>query len=385
MMTLHEDDRNRERLTVVSTFSGCGGLDLGFIWEGYRILWANDVDPEACETYKVNTKTDIVKLDMEYVDVDNVPRADVVIGGPPCQPFSMIGKRDPKDTRGIHIWEFAKLVEALQPSAFLMENVTGLLSASASDGSRVIDSVLAAFNDEKRMGYKTSASVLNAADYGVPQLRRRLFILGFKGDNALQFPEKTHLESPTGEYSKWVTVEEAIGDLPPPVDDGVGTIDYDKEPASKFQKWARQGVARGEPAYNHWLPHMSELDKQIIKYVPVGGNYMDVPDHVPSVRIKKYKETGGRTTTYGRMRPDRPSYTLNTYFSRPNVGCNIHYKEDRLITIREGLRLQSFKDDYRIPHTVTKRGQYKLVGNAVPPLLAQALAHSIKEQLARMK
>lgn len=112
---------------------------------------------------------------------------------------------------------------------------------------------------------------------------------------------------------------------------------------------------------------------KIIMAVKPGGNYMDVPDAIATKRIMNFKKTGGRTTTYGRLHSDKASYTLNTYFSRPNVGCNIHFSEDRLITIREGLRLQSFPDDF-VVYSSSKSGAYKQVGNAVPPLLAKALA-----------
>src|SRR5699024_7612673 len=119
---------------------------------------------------------------------------------------------------------------------------------------------------------------------------------------------------------------------------------------------------------------------QIISYVKPGGNYMDVPESVPSNRIKNFKKTGGRTTCYGRLLPDKPSYTINTHFNRPNVGCNIHYSENRLISIREALRLQSFPDSYNTVST-TKRGYHTVVGNALPPLLSEKIAIKIKEYL----
>lgn len=379
------------QLKVVSLFSGGGGLDIGFKWEGFDIIWANDVDAEACETYKANVDRHIVEGSISDIEVSDVPEADVVIGGPPCQSYSMIGKRNPEDTRGVMIWEFVRVVERIEPTVFLMENVTGLRSARWKNGLKVIDEILRVFN--KDLGYSVNPVVLNAANFGVPQMRRRLFLIGFKGNRKLEPPVPTHVDmggkkGENGwqkkldrELGKWVSVEEAIGDLPLPCEEKEESVDYNEPPSSEYQEWAREKVRSGEPVYNHWMPQMSELDKVIIKHVPPGGNYMDIPDTVASERIRKYKKTGGRTTTYGRMRPNRPSYTLNTYFSRPNVGCNIHYSQDRLITIREGLRLQSFPDDFHLPAGLTKRGQYKLVGNAVPPLLAKALARSIIEQL----
>ena len=130
----------------------------------------------------------------------------------------------------------------------------------------------------------------------------------------------------------------------------------------------------------HTIPYSSKKDLEIIKHVGPGGNYMDVPNKIATKRIMNFKKTGGRTTTYGRLDPKKPAYTLNTHFNRPNVGCNIHYKYDRLITIREGLRLQSFPDDFKLASS-NKRNYYLLVGNAVPPLLGWAWAKQIKKYL----
>lgn len=128
------------------------------------------------------------------------------------------------------------------------------------------------------------------------------------------------------------------------------------------------------------MPRLSELDKYIICHVRPGGNYMDIPPDVKSVRIRRLQKEGGHTTCYGRLSPDKPSYTINTYFNRPNVGCNIHYSEDRLITVREALRLQSFPDSYKIVSS-SKQGRNLIVGNAVPPLLAEVIAKELKKYL----
>lgn len=130
----------------------------------------------------------------------------------------------------------------------------------------------------------------------------------------------------------------------------------------------------------HFIPQMSELDKYIVSHVKPGGNYMDIPTDVKSERIRRLQRDGGHTTCYGRMHPEQPSYTINTYFNRPNVGCNIHYSQDRLITVREALRLQSFPDSYKIIST-SKQGKNLIVGNAVPPLLAEVIAKKLKQVL----
>lgn len=363
--------------SVVSLFSGCGGFDLGFKWAGYDITWANDISKEAYATYKANISEKITLGDLQSIGLENVPSGDIIIGGPPCQPFSLVGKRDLNDNRQDLVYVFAKAIKELRPTAFIMENVVGLKSSVDLHGESIIQKLI---RELSSYGYKINWYVLNAANYGVPQLRKRLFIMGSSDLENIGFPDFTNVTKRNifgHDVESFVTVQEAIGDLPIPLRE-TDTTEYDKEPVSNFQKWARKN--NGSTVTNHQLPHMSELDKTIISYVPPGGNYLNVPSTVPSRRIQKFKETGGRTTTYGRLTPNKPSYTINTHFNRLNVGCNIHYRDDRLITIREGLRLQSFPDDFKLPIGLSKRAQYSLVGNAVPPLLAFFLARKMKEQ-----
>lgn len=364
---------------VVSLFAGCGGLDLGFVWEGYNIIWANDNFTDAVQTYRENVDGHIIPQDIRRVDIESIPDCDVVIGGPPCQAFSLVGKRDPEDPRGNLVWNFYEVVREKRPRIFLMENVTGLKAARDKEGVRVLPELLGSFS---ALGYAVNYFILNAADYGVPQRRRRLFIIGNRGGNQIPIPEPTHtrdliqraLLEPRG---RWITCKDAMDDLSSPsTDSDVGH--YGGAPDCAYQGFARAG--NNDTVRNHQMPYMSKTDLKIIKAVPVGGNYMDVPDNIATKRIKNFKRTGGRTTTYGRMDPSKPAYTLNTYFSRPNVGCNIHYREDRLITIREGLRIQSFPDNFVVSST-SVRSAYKQVGNAVPPLLAQALARHLLDYL----
>ena len=175
---------------------------------------------------------------------------------------------------------------------------------------------------------------------------------------------------------RYVSVEEALGDLPEAIEDENGLVNYKIPPQNEFQNFIRRGTAITE----HFIPKMSDLDKYIISHVKPGGNYMDIPKDVKSDRIKRLQREGGHTTCYGRLFPAKPAYTINTYFNRPNVGCNIHYAEDRLITVREALRLQSFPDDYKIVSS-SKQGRNLIVGNAVPPILAGVIARELKKYL----
>ena len=367
---------------VVSLFSGCGGLDIGFKWAGFDIVWAIDSYKPAYLTYKKNVDGEIICGDICAIDFDGVPDADVIIGGPPCQAFSLVGKRDPSDKNFTLIWEFFRAIQAKMPHAFVMENVPGLRSATDAAGRNVLSVLTRRY---EKLGYKVTTSLLNAADYGIPQRRRRLFLLGTLGETAVQPLPRTHSgnedELKREGLSRWVSSSEAIGDLPDPLGKEQ-ILAYKSEPNSAYSNWLRKG---SNGIYNHQMPTMSGLDQQIIAHVREGGNYMDVPDSIPSRRIQKYKKSGGRTTTYGRLRKNMPAYTINTYFSRPNVGCNIHYSKDRLITIREGMRLQSFMDSFVLPEELSKAARYTVVGNAVPPLLGLVLAETLKARILEVR
>jgi DNA (cytosine-5)-methyltransferase 1 len=359
------------KIKVIGLFSGCGGLDLGFKQAGYDLIWANDILKDACDTYRLNIGDHIVNEDITKIDLAVIPNADVIIGGPPCQGFSGIGKRDPNDSRSSLVYSYLNVVNKIQPKIFLFENVTGILSSKAGDGSKVIDNLKLAFED---IGYHINIYTLNAADYGVPQRRKRVFIIGNNIGVDITAPPQTHFESEEGN-EKWVSSFEAISDLASPTEEGA--VKYKHKPQNPYQAFMRTNAHK---TTLHITPYSSPTDKAIITHIKPGGNYMDIPDSVSTKRIMYFKSTGGRTTTYGRLDPNKPNYTINTHFNRPNIGCNIHYEENRMITIREGLRFQSFPDDFELV-SKTQRNYYVQVGNAVPPLLARAWAEHLKKYL----
>ncbi len=357
-------------------------MDIGFKWSGFDIKWAVDRYKEAYSTYKKNVGNEIVCEDIRAINFDSVPDCDVVIGGPPCQAFSLVGKRDPTDENFVMIWEFLRAIKAKVPHAFVMENVPGLRSAKDMNGRNVLQLLIKRFED---LGYTVTPLLLNAADYGVPQRRKRLFLFGTRNKSMITPLPRTHTgnkdEIRRDNLLQWVSSNDAIGDLPNPQKDD-RMLAYTKNNTSIYSQWVR-GSSDG--VYNHAIPTMSELDRQIIMYITEGGNYRDVPESIPSRRIRNYKKTGGRTTTYGRLHREMPAYTINTYFSRPNVGCNIHFSEDRLITIREGMRLQSFRDDFVLPDGLSKTAQYNVVGNAVPPLIGFLLAETLRKEIPELR
>ena len=363
--------------TVVSLFAGCGGLDLGFKEAGFKITWANEIMPDAAESYKRNLGHAPVVEDIWKI-INNVPKADIVIGGPPCQAFSLVGKRLENDPRAKLVFAYQTIIKRIEPNAFVMENVPGLM-ASKIDGKRVIDYLASEY---RKMGYDVSINHLLASDYFVPQRRRRVVMVGVRNGlrpfamlSSAAFGNVIGIDA----NSLPVSAKDAIGDLPKVRAKGdYGETLYDRPARAKYAKLMRKGSGQGVSF--HAMPTMSKLDLEFVKHIPPGGNYMDIPDSISTKRIMSFKKTGGRTTTYGRLSPDAPAYTITTYFNRPNVGANYHYEEERLISVREALRLQSFPDAF-IPFYTNQRSLHMQVGNAVPPLLARAIAESLKESL----
>lgn len=363
--------------TLASLFSGCGGLDLGFKWAGLSAIWANEILSDAVSTYKKHIDENITLGDInDYIT--SIPKVDVLIGGPPCQSFSLVGKRLSEDPRGMLVFAYLEAVATVKPKVFVMENVPGLL-ASKIEGEYLYKYLMEEYT---KIGYTVNLYKLDATDFYVPQRRKRVFMIGVKktlkhvpivqGDefiyNCLGFKNEIYP----------VTSLQALDDLPSPVAKNSDPIAYQKPPHSNYSKIMR--ITNSEKVTLQEMPTMSELDKLFVKYIPPGGNYMNIPDEISTKRILNFKQTGGRTTTYGRLDPNKPAYTINTYFNRPNVGTNYHYADERLITAREALRLQSFPDWFT-PNFTSQRNLHIQIGNAVPPLLGLGIAETVKKIL----
>ena len=360
-----------EGYSVTSLFSGIGGLDLGFELAGFHILWANEIEENAALSYAGNFGLEPVVKDVRALSPDEIPDSDVIIGGPPCQSFSLVGRRCPGDDRGRLVFQFLELALAKRPKAFVMENVPGM--AASRVGSRRLTEHIA--REFVQAGYEVTVAKLTATDYMVPQRRTRIFIIGSLGAQ-IEIPDRLRFARECyGLDASAVDISAvaAIGDLGPCV--GKGELaQYRCAPQSEFSKIMRRKASASVSL--HECPRMSERDREYVKHIPPGGNYRDIPDSISTGRIMKFKKTGGRTTTYGRLHPDKPAHTINTYFRRPNVGSNFHYEEPRLITPREAMRFQSLPDHLQVCHSSQdERNAY--IGNAVPPLLAQAIAWSV--------
>jgi len=364
---------NTHNYTVISLFSGLGGLDLGFTWEGFRIIFANDSSVYATRSYENNFGHPALCADIMAIPIPTIPKADVVIGGPPCQSFSLVGKRAANDPRGQLVFKFLDIVKHVRPSIFVMENVPGL-AASYIQGERLTDVLTREYT---RFGYQVGKMQLVATDYLVPQRRKRIILIGsLIGTVERPDPQRFATECYGLDSEGFdISAKAAIGDLGPPGRKGE-RVPYNSTRPSCFSQWMRTSGQR-DVSLHEW-PRMSATDTILVTHIPPGGNYKDVPDELATGRIVNFKKTGGRTTTYGRLHPDHPAYTINTYFRRPNVGCHFHYSEPRLITPREAMRFQSIPDWIEVAECA-QDVRNALIGNAVPPLMARAIAWSVKK------
>lgn len=325
-------------------------MSLGFEHAGFRSALAVDFSSDALETYSQNRSTSkVLVADLMEVGAEDISErsgaVDVVIGGPPCQGFSISGKRDPNDPRNILYQRFVDVVLHAKPKMFVMENVPNM----ASMGSGAI--LRAAVGEFEELGYSVSAKVLVASDYGVPQNRRRLFVVGIRGHSRFIFPE------PRLTVDQRVTTAQALSDLP---EHGVpdGTM-YPTPAQTRYQRAMR---LKSTGIWNHEITVHSEKTIRTIAMVPDGGNYKDLPLDLQGTRRVNIAWT--------RYSSKKPSLTIDTGHRH-----HFHYKWNRIPTVRESARLQSFPDSFRF--SGSKTSQYRQVGNAVPPLLARAVAESV--------
>lgn len=348
------------RPTVIDMFSGCGGLSRGFMDAGYKVLLGVDNEEIALKTFKENHgESEILHADLfdpqtiiKMKEMINT-NVDLIVGGPPCQGFSLTGTRSADDKRNTLFRSMVEAAKVFEPQAFVLENVPGL--ATLYNG-KAKDEILKSFSD---LGYTVSYQVLFAPDFGVPQIRKRIFFVGIKGDRKFVFPE------PKLFPHEYVTCGEAISDLPSR-EDGLGEeIDiYVEAPKTEYQNYMR---SKTNILYNHVGTKHTDLVKEVIAQVPEGGNHKDLPPGVGDSR--KFNEA------WTRYHSQRPSKTIDTGHRN-----HFHYKYNRVPTVRENARLQTFTDDFVFYGNKTQ--QYRQVGNAVPPLLGY---HIGKELLSYLK
>lgn len=338
---------------IIDLFCGCGGLSKGFEMAGFETKIAIDMWQDAVKTYNHNSGRevavceDVQNWDDEFLEKIMADEDIVgIVGGPPCQGYSTVGTRDVNDPRNHLYKEYCRIVEKIRPDFFVIENVKGLTTLS---GGAFKDDIITRFS---ALGYVVKFEILNAADFGVPQNRYRAFFVGMKKDG-FKFPTP---------FDYKITTKEAIGDLP--VLRGVDAIsEYIKEPYTEYQKLMR---GTNNKLMNHEGTNHSQQTIDIISMIKDGGKISDLP--------REYWEIRKYNKAFERMGSDRQSNTVDTghrnYF---------HYEQNRIPSVRENARLQSFPDDFEL--LGSKTSQYKQVGNAVPPLLGYAVAKAIKMNL----
>lgn len=372
-------------MKVIDLFAGCGGLSTGFEMAGFEIPLAVEIDEWASETYKKNhPETFVMTQDItKVIDLDELVNSkeitiDGIVGGPPCQGFSLSGNRDPKDPRNSLFMEFVRFVKHYKPKFFVMENVTGILSMITKDKESVKEVIRVEFENA---GYNLEVFTLNAAEFGVPQSRLRVFFIGIRND--IPF-DKEEIEPKGFAFGdEQITIEEAIMDLPQiKSSEGCEVQEYTMLPQNKYQMYARKGSNK---VYNHIAMRHTKRLIDRFEQIGFGQSVADVAVEHQQRRRGDASKVSGKVYSQNNMRPfpNRPSPTIPASFQSNFV----HPYINRNYTAREGARLQSFPDTYvfygkRTTMSWEKNlSQYQQIGNAVPPLLAKAIGETIKNYL----
>lgn len=391
-----------ERLKMIDLFSGAGGLSEGLSEAGFHSLFASEIVPVYAQTYKKNhPTTEVFTADIREVNAVEIRKRlniekgelDLIAGGPPCQGFSINAPiRTTLDERNHLFKEYLRFVEAFAPRAILIENVPGLVSF---EHGATLHAILDALGE---LGYGADVRILGAPYYGVPQMRWRTIILGVRGKTlpAEAYPEPIYhapiranftstfegqsiIKAPSPEANaNFVTVREAIGDLPPlkSGEQGEAIKEYRCDPFCDYQRRARRGSTG---VFNHEASRLSPVNLKRLKYIKPGGNWTDIPFDLLPKGMQRARKSD-HTKRYGRVTPDGLASTILTKCD-PHWGAFFHYEQDRSFTVREAARLQSFPDHFIFTGSLAE--QFAQVGNAVPPLLAQAVGLSLKSILGK--
>ncbi len=382
--------------SVLDLFAGAGGFSHGFHSEGFHTRTAIDYNPDAIDTLIGNFDhlgTEVIQADLSsfspikcrnYLEKKDItPHFDVIIGGPPCQGWSSVGRgklrslaeqrgksRSYNDPRNELFKSFIKYVKFFQPKVCVMENVPGMLSYNNKNAAEVVEDLL------EKAGYIVSFNKLNTSDYGLPQVRERLFFVGVRKDinKIFEFPEP-YKQNGSRNFPE-TTVEEAIGDLPAIKH---GTRDwiseYKPRKQSKYSSMMRKG-ADPDVVFDHVCRTHNEQDLEAFKLLKQGGWYRDLPKRLQRYRADIFEDK------YKKLYWKRPSWCVTAHLEK-DCYTHIHPHQPRTISIREAARLQSFPDYYYLSGNLGSK--FRLIGNAVPPLIAKVLAKEIKTQIFTSK
>lgn len=381
---------------VLDTFAGAGGFSLGFEMAGATIVGAIEQDEWATDTFKANhPNTLVIKSKLEDLNdsylKNNFRNIDILLGGPPCQGFSIANKKngDPKDPRNSLFQEFLRVAKLLEPRIVIMENVPNLLNAKTADKTPVIEIIE---TELRELGYFVYKTILEAQNYGVPQIRKRLFVIASKHELTKPFPDATHSTDAASGLQPSLTLWDAISDLPPILArEGAEVSEYTLEPQTHYQKVLRKNSIKLQ---NHKAMNHSKRLVERFQSMKWGQSTSDVPNHLkPIKRNSNEVSTAVYDQNNRRMHPNKPCHTIAASF----YANFVHPYLDRNFTAREGARIQSFPDDYIflgkptvVSHKLLQREgrfdekylcQYNQIGNAVPPLLAFNVAKNLFIQL----
>lgn len=350
---------------IVDLFAGVGGLSYGFSkLDEFEIIMANEIETDISKAYSLNhpyvnmINCDINDLTEEVIREaigDNV--IDVVVGGPPCQSYSTLGKRQMDDRANLFM-QYKRVLSIIKPRAFVFENVAGILSM---DKGKLFKNVQGEFEE---LGYKLKYKILNAVDYGVPQQRERVILVGFLNDNRYEYPEPTHGDN----LIPYVTLKDAIGDLPV-IGSGQTNNEYASDVSNTFLEFVRKNGTT--ELTEHSAPKNGDHLIRIMQALKDGQSKDDLPEEI--------RPKSGYGNTYAKLWWGKPSTTITRNFACPSSSRCIHPRDSRAMSIREGARLQSFPDDYQF---YGADGMKRLeIGNAVPPLLSMAIAKEMLKAL----
>lgn len=356
-----------KQYNVMDLFAGVGGLSYGFsILPQFNIITANEIEKDISIAYELNyPNVKMLNCDINELTDDVLKKAlngekiDIVVGGPPCQSYSTLGKRKNDERANLFI-QYKRVLKILQPKAFVLENVTGMLSINKGNLFKQIQT------EFKELGYDLKYKVLDAVNYGVPQHRDRVIIVGIKEKNNFTYPYPTHGEG----LKPYVTLRDAIGDLPV-LSSGEEKNIYTMDVSNEFLEFVRKDSS--VHVEEHKAPKNGEHLIKIMQTLKDGQSKYDLPEDI--------RPKSGYGNTYAKLWWDKPSTTITRNFACPSSSRCIHPRDSRAMTIREGARLQSFPDDYKF---YGSDGMKRLeIGNAVPPLLSMAIAKRMLEAIQK--
>ena len=397
-------------LNFIDLFAGCGGLSEGFYKQGYNALAHVEINPTACKTLKTrmrhygykNADEAVLELDITREDViDCIEKAvngqmvDIIIGGPPCQAYSSLGRaKDDNamqdDPRNYLFESYVKVLNHFMPKFFVFENVTGMLTAKIN-GEHIVNKIIASLGENYKVKFDTKMNVLNSANYGVPQIRKRVIIIGVRKDIDIEPEEvyasikKTHYdpEMPEDErqgLKKFVTVRDAIEELPP-LRPGQGKPSVPFKYSYKNEFLKRIGSDKLDCLMDHVARNHNDMD--IERYSVMAKEHWTFQEMLEKREDLRHEKARVFGNSYTVQWWDLPSKTIIAHLYKDgNQFIHPDYKQGRTFTVREAARIQSFPDDFVFEGPRTE--QFKQIGNAVPPLLAEAIAKGMKEQLKRI-